>query len=294
MKPFAGTDITENKKNEVTNGSEFLTATPSEAQSQALDTSGDEALDMLLKKTKLPLGLRIIKWICAFLGLMAVGFIMTYITAFDKDLLPIEGLHSAWTDFPWVFFVAAAAIIIWAIIAIAAHHKEKSVSESDESKNLMDRVSTITDVIFGELGVPADAVDVDVLSFTYKIKNGDIVPCEGAFDATPFTSFTYKAFTDGENLHLADAEGKYSFPLSSLCGIRRVNKRISVFGWSKDEDPTKGEYKKYKMTVDQYGNLCLKPYYILELEYAGETWGIYFPCYELDAFEKLTGIKAEE
>lgn len=293
MKPFAGTDITENKKNEVTNGSEFLTATPSEAQSQALDTSGDEALDMLLKKTKLPLGLRIIKWVCAFLGLLAVGFIVTYITA-DETVTPLEGLHGAWTNFSWVFFVGAALIIVWAIISITAHRKEKSVSESDESKNLMDRVSTITDVIFGELGVPADAVSVDVLSFTYKIKNGDIVPCEGTFDTTPFTSFTYKAFSDGENLHLADAEGKYSFPLSSLRGMRRVNKRISVFGWGKDEDPTKGEYKKYKMTVDEYGNVHLKPYYILETEHAGEIWGIYFPCYELDAFEKLTGIKPEE
>ena len=30
----------------------------------------------------------------------------------------------------------------------------------------------------------------------------------------------------------------------------------------------------------------------LELEHEGETWGIYFPCYELPVFEELTGLKA--
>lgn len=32
-------------------------------------------------------------------------------------------------------------------------------------------------------------------------------------------------------------------------------------------------------------------YYILELEYGQETWGLWFPCYELSAFEALTGLK---
>lgn len=293
MIPFAGTDITENKKNEEISGKEFLTAAPSEASSRALNTSGDEAIDMLFKKTKLPLALRIIKWICAFLGLFATGFIMLHITA-DENILPLEALRIAWADFSWVFFAAAAAIILWATIAIVGRRKEKSVSESDEIKNLMDRASTIADNILGELGVPVDAAEVDILSFTYKIKKGEAVPCERALDTTPFTLYTYKAYTDGENLHLADADGRYTFPLSSLHRVRQINKRIAAFGWSKDEEPTKGEYKKYKMTVDEYGNVHLKPYYVLEADRDGESWGIYFPCYELDVFEKLTGIKAEE
>lgn len=293
MKPFAGIDLTENKKNETPNGDEFLTAKPPEALSQAIDTSGGEALDMLLVKTKLPLGLRIIKWVCAFLALFTVAAVTAYGTADENTTLP-EGLRLAYADMPWLFYLGAAFIIVWAVISIAAHRKEKSVSESDESKNLMDRVNTLAENILGELGVPADAANVDVLSFTYKIKKGEAVPCERALDTTPFTAFTYKAFRDGENLHLADADGKYSFPLSSIRTIRKINKRISMLGWCKDEDPDKGEYKKYKMTVDQYGNVWFKPYYVLELERAGEIWGIYFPCYELDVFEKLTGIGVEQ
>jgi hypothetical protein len=38
----------------------------------------------------------------------------------------------------------------------------------------------------------------------------------------------------------------------------------------------------------------VKPYHILELEKDGETYGIYFPAYELAAIESLTLLKAEE
>ena len=46
------------------------------------------------------------------------------------------------------------------------------------------------------------------------------------------------------------------------------------------------------MTVNKFGNVFFKPYYILEIEKDNQTFGIYFPCYELDAIEKLTGLTA--
>ena len=38
----------------------------------------------------------------------------------------------------------------------------------------------------------------------------------------------------------------------------------------------------------------MKAYHILELEHGGENYGIYFPCWELPVFERLTGLNAEE
>jgi hypothetical protein len=71
-----------------------------------------------------------------------------------------------------------------------------------------------------------------------------------------------------------------------------VNKRTSVPTWNKDEEPRKGKYKQYKMTVNSYGNVFFKPYYILEIEKDNQTFGIYFPCYELSTIENLTGLTA--
>ena len=47
------------------------------------------------------------------------------------------------------------------------------------------------------------------------------------------------------------------------------------------------------MTANQFGQVFSKPYHVLEFEAGEEEWGIYFPCYELPTFKKLTGLDAE-
>ena len=80
---------------------------------------------------------------------------------------------------------------------------------------------------------------------------------------------------------------------ASLCAIRTIWKSIAVPTWNKETELGKGCYKEYKLTVDKYQCVHMKKYYILEFEQNGETWGIYFPQYELPVVETLTGIKAE-
>ena len=41
-------------------------------------------------------------------------------------------------------------------------------------------------------------------------------------------------------------------------------------------------------------NLRVGWYHVLEFVHKGETWGIWFPNYELPFFEKATGLKADE
>lgn len=86
---------------------------------------------------------------------------------------------------------------------------------------------------------------------------------------------------------------KYSIPLSSIRAIRTVNKSVSVMGWNKKEAYNKGIYKQYNIICEDSVSFRFKPYYIVEFTYNNETWGIYIPCYELPAFEKLTGLQAQ-
>ena len=81
--------------------------------------------------------------------------------------------------------------------------------------------------------------------------------------------------------------------LSSLQAIHTIRKNIRIPSWNKDEAHNKGEYKKYKLNADDYGCIHVKPYHILEFLHNGESWGIYFPSYELSTFEVLTDLKAE-
>ena len=125
------------------------------------------------------------------------------------------------------------------------------------------------------------------------MKNGKIRPYLSGLQTTAYMNVSVKMYETNDALHIADLENVYSFAKSELKVITTVNKRISVPTWNKDEDPRKGSFKRHKMTVSNMGDVFFKPYYILEIEHESQIFGIYFPCYELEIFEHLTGLKAE-
>ena len=116
---------------------------------------------------------------------------------------------------------------------------------------------------------------------------------EAAGREVSFENMNFDLFSDDENIYIADGEGKYAIPRSSLKKIHTVKERGCVY-WLKDTPCNKGIYKPYKMYEDKYGNVHFKYYHILEVEKDGELWGIYFPCYELPILEELCGLKAED
>lgn len=162
--------------------------------------------------------------------------------------------------------------------------------EDTETKRTLSDSDAIEKEILAELSVPDNAREVDVLSFCYKEENETI---KMAQKGVPLTNMSFHIFTDSENLYLADLDGKYAFPLSSIQVIQTIRKPVTVMDWNKDEPFNKGIYKQYKLTSDNIGSIHCKSYHIMELSYRGETYGIYIPSYELPIFEELTGLKAQ-
>lgn len=284
MKPFFGIDLTTNKKNEQLNGMEFLLVQPSPAMTQAFERASQKANETT-NRAQLPPVLRIAQWISGAVGgMIAVGILrgMGSVT-----------LQEAYQNAGALFWIAGGCLLIWTILKLASIHKAKTVMEKDESTQTFSNLEGVCKAIYSELGVPADAKEVDILSFFYKVKDGNIKVCEKGMQIAQYLNPIFKVFTDSENLYIANLEGKYAIPLSSLVSIRTVKKHIRIAGWNKDEEYNKGIYKQHKLTLDQYGCIHCKCYYILELNHNGESWGIYIPPYELPAFEALTGLKAE-
>ncbi len=288
MKPFIGIDITEDKNNENFNGKEFAVQTVSSMRQQSFEKATDSAMD-LGEKSKLPLPARILQGFCGFTGaILLIGIIRA---VGDEDGVTLaQAYHNA----PWLFWVAGVCLVVWVILKAISQKKEKEILNSTEGENAKRTLDFATKSIYDELGVPDNAETVDILSFTYKMKNGEVKAKETGLNPTAFLNLEVKAFVRDGNLFLADLENKYSFPLSEMRAIRTIKKGISVAGWNKDIQPNKGIYKPYKMTIDDFECVHFKPYHILEFEHNGEVWGIYFPCYEREAFEKLTGLKAEQ
>lgn len=287
MKPFLGINITENKKNKCLNGNEFIISTAPLTISNALESTVEHEID-LLEEAKLPLPIRIGHFICGAVSVLVLCGIIRAVLGEDSI-----SIAQAYSNAAWLFWLGGICLIIWLIITIISRKKESAVMKSDERINVSSKFNALADSIYAEFGVPADAAAVDILSFNYKLKKDEPIAKEKGLSPTAYNNLAYKIFVNNGQLLLADLEKKYAFPLSELRIIRTVKKDISIPAWNKETPPDKGIFKQYKLGIDPFGNIHIKPYHILELEHGGEIWGIYFPKYELPTFEALTGLKAE-
>lgn len=290
MRPFLGVDITNNRKNEKMNGEELIIARASQTELESLENFGSEQVDMILNKVKLPLPVRILSGICGIIALLgAMIAIITFVGRNEQDSIPV----TVFTDYPWIFITAAICFVIWSVCTLIGRKKEKSITEGNEYKELVNKTDSIADGITKDFNIPDGATEVDIISMTYSEKDGKIKPRIRDFLFTPYMNYVMRIFRDDDTLYLADWEEKYAIPLSELRAIHTVNKRITLPMWNKDVEANKGEYKKYKIRVEKYGDIEVKPYHILEFFHGGTDWGIYFPCYELEVIEKITGLKAD-
>ncbi|MBR3816370.1 MAG: hypothetical protein IKJ27_06565 [Clostridia bacterium] len=281
MKPFLGVDITEDKNNERFNGEEFAVEKPSEAYAESFEKAAENQLE-LDKKAKLPLPLRIIQGVTGF-----VGFILL-VGIFKSDV----ELTEAYGNAPAVFWACGACLAVWFILYMLSKNKAKNTYQSEEGNLTSSRLDTAMENIFAELGVPETAVQTDILSFAYKIKDDEIIPKTPPLGMTPFNNLIYRAYVHNGCLCLTNLDGRNEIPLEEIKEIRTVKKKIILPGWNKEISHNKGEYKKYKLSTDKNGFVHVKPYHILVLEHSGAEWGIYFPSYELPVFESLTGLTA--
>ena len=276
MKPFLGIDVTTDKKNEKMNGSEFLVQTPSSALTNSLQTSIEQA-EQTIEKSKLPLLFRIIQSVCGVAALMiSVGIL-------KADVSVVEGYHNA----PGLYWAAGICAVIWCGLWLWSRLKSKSVLQTEESTHSFSYLVGISDAIYKELAVPDDAKDVDLLSFFYKVTDGEIKVYEKGMQLAQYFNPEYKVFADAENIYFANLEGKYAIPLKSIVKLHTVKKHIRIEGWNKEEGHNKGIYKQYKLTPDDNGCIHCKCYHILEFSQGGENWGIYIPSYEQSVFDEL-------
>ncbi|MBQ8400071.1 MAG: hypothetical protein IJX08_08960, partial [Clostridia bacterium] len=274
MKPVFCIDVTENKDNETINGGEFVIKTVSKERSEKMEDALERAMDTE-EKAKLPLPCQIIEWICGSAGLL--------IASVSIGACLEIGFTTAYQNAPYFFYIAGACLIVWLILFLLSKKREKEVLDDTTVRNTEQELDANSKAIYDELGVPSDAPNCDILTFTYKIKNGEIkVKNNGVVD---YLNIDTRVYLQDGCLCISDLEEVHAFPLAELTGIQTVNKRISVPLWNKEEAHNKGEYKKYKMTQNDAGFVCFKPYHILTLMHEGEEHGIYFPCYELPLFE---------
>ena len=176
MKIFGCVDLTANKKNTTHSGEEFVVATPSPALADALNQS-TENLMALEKKAALPAPIVILQILCFFIGACCFMGLL-------RADVPVQ---VAYQNAPWVFWAGGICLILWGILLAIGKVKKKKVMGSDEGQQTAEHFEGVTNSIWNEYGVPNYALDVDVLSFCFKQKNGQIKPVTKA-SATTLTT----------------------------------------------------------------------------------------------------------
>ena len=111
---------------------------------------------------------------------------------------------------------------------------------------------------------------------------------------TKYINFRYFVFEEGENVCIANLGSVYAIPKAALKRIVKINKRVALPHWTKEEPYNSPSYKKYKVTVNNVGVFFVKPYYSLQFVVNKEEFEVLFPVYELETIEKITGLHAEE
>ena len=280
MKPIFAIDITEDKKNDKVNGERFITGRISFDTKSRFEQKS-ENLEQTVEKSKLPTWMGVAKIVCGFVFLIVLA----------GTIRSGADLEQAFQNAPWLLISGAVCGVAWAVLQIMSKKKEKEVFTEENAVEQAENIRADIKEIYKELGVPSNARNIDIMTFKYAEKDGKIKVKATGMQMFEYANLDVKAYTRDGYLHLADIESVYSFKLSEIKAIRSVKKHTTLSSWNKDAEPTD---KKYKLTVDQYGMIHIKGYHIIEIEQEGEIYGIYFPSYEREAFEMLTGLRAEE
>lgn len=281
MKPIFCIDVTLDKNNQEINGTQFITRTASEEATTALEQK-QASLNNTVQSSQFPLWLTILKYILGAYALMVLC-----------SSIPV-GFKKAFNNAPVLIITAFVCGIAWAIIQFCGIKKQKRTLSEQNAEAQVDDIQKDIQNIYDELGVPRTAYSVDVLLCIYKTIDGKIRPKAARLQTTPYYNAELKMYVSDNCLCFSDVYNVYSFNLCWLKAIKTIKKRIILPLWNKEEPPTKGEFKRYKMSQTNTGEVSIKPYYVLEIEHDGDLYGIYFPCYELATFERLTGLNAQE
>ena len=85
-------------------------------------------------------------------------------------------------------------------------------------------------------------------------------------------------------------DGKYEYTFRTWAPNAKSVGLISEFsGWNKAVPFDEGEYRLHGMEKNSADEILFDRYCILELEKDGETYGLYFPCYEINVIKELVG-----
>ena len=224
-----------------------------------------------------------------FIGMGAAvvaGFVC--VTVWDALVEEAESFAAAPVA-TWLWLAGALAAVAAFILVGRSYSKLVTARlETDEMQTAADQAEDYFRLSRIEMGVPADAARIDVLSYSYVVKKGKEKPQR--ISNEHYTAVELDVFVEEGNLMLADASVLYALPLSAVTGVRKIEGGTRVYCWNKEEQPKEEPYKPYRIRYDDEEDVfTLRAVYAVE--WAGEDVELLVPDYEWErVVQPLTGL----
>lgn len=250
-----------------------------------LQAEQDKVLENTQKSMK-HLGISLIRIVPKYL-LLSIGLIFIaklVSTMFDAGITLSESLRENF----WLYVISVTCLAASGILFIVDKISAKKYENSAEFKDYLEHAEQIAQVSMRALGIPEDSDSAEILSFVYKIKKDKTVSAN-SYDFMPLDMFI---FTDEERLYLSDSCTLFAFKKSNILRIEKVDKKATMALWLKDEELRSAEYKPYKMSETNDGNITIKNYYSLQLTADSDegVFEILLPPYEIDRVAAMLGM----
>lgn len=208
-----------------------------------------------------------------------VLLMVAYSNAASAEITTFGGMLRAYP----VMFIASFALWAFAIGTIFYERARAKKAQAGETANdLQQRSDAIDGEAYAALNVPQDAISLDLLSSTYRVKNGEV-------KNTLHTAFAFRAFAENGCLCLADVENVVAIPIDDIAGFTRLDRNIAFYFWNKPESPRSETYRPYRIRTTYFGAFTVKGVVVMHIRSEFGEYEILIPPYEVEAVRQLTG-----
>ncbi|MGM9637573.1 MAG: hypothetical protein ACI3YK_06280 [Eubacteriales bacterium] len=261
-------------------GESFITERVNEDEQEQQNTLLN-SLNLTEKKSRLPLGLSIVKYICLFVVLVTLAGVIRS--------SPNISLQQMFENASWLIIAAFVCAVVHLALVLIERSMKNKVQKSGELERLSKQASEIAETQSKSLNLPDNAENIEIFYCCYKINKGKPKK-QYPFTLNPFNyqAQMIRCAVQNGDLILFNFDGKFVIPRSDIRSLKQIKKAIAVDEWVQDEPIYSERFKPYK--IGQYeGVVNHRGYLALILSDDFGDFFIRFPLYEEDKLQRLIG-----
>ena len=214
------------------------------------------------------------------LACFAVGFLLF----FFGDAIP------AYQSIPALHLIDAALLAVAVVLHFMARRisrRQAGVGNQKVELNFAEATKRLEEAAAEaakELGVPEDALSVDILPFHYRMKGTTPV---SVGKKNHFDNLSVSLYVADGDLCLATAHELYRIPLSDVRGYREYDEDFELDMWLKPESFDSDKYAEFGIRKSGFFSCKAHGYFGLDL---GGDFEVWIPCYDFPQVKDLLKI----